>query len=630
MTSTNKNRNIGLTPAAQRTVARCRRISALMTEADSWAAQLVLALLQDESLASACLIRLGINRDWLISGALGPEVAQLAASEFDSATSEQFPDDAWALNPNPVDALNDPHGFTEILDRASSLARRSDNEGGVTSAHLLLAVAETSSFVKAGFATLSVTAEQINELLNPVPPAEWTTIAADEELRLDQVRTGTEISGARFHRAEHVENVLHVRKTTVISRTIPTDSRPGTDAGTLDLHSAAWRVIDANLNRAREGLRVVEDFARFVANDVQLSGELKSLRHDLVTAAQLLPRDSSEDLLVSQTPLIHRNTIGDVGTELSTPGERHRHSMADLVTANCRRVQEALRSLEEFGKLLSPDFAAGCKQLRYRAYTVEKGLGEIMAASSANPLIRPVGHLLPLKRGEGTRLAVQPAFDVNLPERRTRLLSACVCLLVTESQCRLSWKTVVKQSLLGGADVIQLREKTLNDRELLRRARWLRDACHDAKALFIVNDRPEIAVAAAADGVHLGQDEMSVADARRILLPDQLLGVSTHDPTQVQQAFAEGADLIGIGPVFPSKTKSFAEFPGLNFVQSVAATTARPWFAIGGIDLDNLAAVIFAGASRVAIASVVAGSDDPAGVIREFKRMLQSALPESM
>ncbi len=619
------NRNIGLTQGALRTVARCRRKSAHLPDADSWAAQLVLALLHDESLASACLIRLGITRDWLMTGALGAEVALSAANAIDELTSNPCSDDAYLENPDPADAVNDPVGFTEILDRASFLARRANSDDGVTSGHLLLAAVEVSVFVQDGFATRGVTAAQMNEALNPAPPTEWTAITADDELRLNPLPGGpnTSVPAAR--------------------------SSAQTAAAASDQHSAAWRVIDANLNRAREGLRVLEDFARFVANNNPISGELKAFRHDLVLTAQLLPGSRSADETFSEEAMQNRDTIGDVGTENSAPNERQRDSMAHLVTANCRRVQESLRSLEEFGKLLSADFAAAAKQLRYRSYTVEKTLGEIIVAAGAvgassgasatidsgrskeNLLISRragIGHLVPLERGEGRNETAKNgalAFRQGQAPRIARLESASLYLLITESQCRLPWKAVVEQSLQGGADVLQLREKSLNDRELLRRALWMRDACRNANALFIVNDRPDLAVAAAADGVHVGQEELTVGATRRILLPDQLLGVSTHDSGQVQQAFEEGADMIGVGPVFPSRTKSFDEFPGLPFVQSVAAASLRPWFAIGGICTENIADVITAGARRIAVASAVAGSEDPSGVVREFRHLLQIA-----
>src|SRR5262249_37597577 len=136
----------------------------------------------------------------------------------------------------------------------------------------------------------------------------------------------------------------------------------------------------------------------------------------------------------------------------------------------------------------------------------------------------------------------------------------------------------------GGADVIQLREKTLADRELVERARNVRRWTRKAGVLFVVNDRPDVARLVEADGVHLGQDDMPVKDARRILGADALIGVSTHSIEQVRQAVLDGANYIGVGPTFPSATKVFEEFPGLDFVRAVLAETTLPAFAIGGIN----------------------------------------------
>jgi thiamine-phosphate pyrophosphorylase len=136
--------------------------------------------------------------------------------------------------------------------------------------------------------------------------------------------------------------------------------------------------------------------------------------------------------------------------------------------------------------------------------------------------------------------------------------------------------------------------------------------------LFIVNDRPDIARLAEADGVHLGQDDVSVSAARRVVGPDVLIGVSTHTPEQVHQAVLDGADYIGVGPTFPSQTKSFEHIPGLDFVRFAASETSLPTFALGGINVGNVHRVIEAGAKRVAVSSAIALADDPAAVARQF------------
>src|SRR3712207_5176281 len=131
--------------------------------------------------------------------------------------------------------------------------------------------------------------------------------------------------------------------------------------------------------------------------------------------------------------------------------------------------------------------------------------------------------------------------------------------------------------------MVQLREKSLSDRELLERARQVRRWTRETGTLFIVNDRPDIARLAEADGVHLGQEELPVKEARRLLGPEALVGVSTHDLEQVGQALRDGASYVGVGPTFPSQTKPFPDFPGLEFVRQAAAETSLPAFVIGGV-----------------------------------------------
>src|SRR6185436_664210 len=161
-------------------------------------------------------------------------------------------------------------------------------------------------------------------------------------------------------------------------------------------------------------------------------------------------------------------------------------------------------------------------------------------------------------------------------------------VLVTSAACRLSLVGTIKEAALGGAQIIQLREKGIDDRTLLARARDVRKLTRSCGVLFIMNDRPDIARLAEADGVHLGQDDMPVREARRLLGPDAIIGVSTHNLEQVGQAIIDGANYIGVGPTFPSQTKAFDEFAGLEFVREAMAQTSLPAFAIGGIHLENL------------------------------------------
>jgi thiamine-phosphate pyrophosphorylase len=184
------------------------------------------------------------------------------------------------------------------------------------------------------------------------------------------------------------------------------------------------------------------------------------------------------------------------------------------------------------------------------------------------------------------------------------------------------FESLVRTLVEAGAPALQLRDKSLHDRELLERARTLRQFTQGADTLFIMNDRPDLALLADADGVHVGQEELSVADVRRVVGPDQLIGVSTHSINQARQAVADGADYLGCGPTFPSQTKAFQSFPGTDFLQQVATEIDRPAFAIGGIDLGNLGEVIRAGVPRVAVSGAIVAAVDPAAQVRQFLQQL--------
>jgi thiamine-phosphate pyrophosphorylase len=336
------------------------------------------------------------------------------------------------------------------------------------------------------------------------------------------------------------------------------------------------RLIDAGANRAREALRVVEDYCRFVLDDAFLCGQLKQMRHDLTAA---LGQFAPDDLLAA------RETQRDVGTSLSTEAEQERGSTREVLQANLKRLQEALRSLEEFGKVRSPRLGQSLEQIRYRSYTIERAL---LLGSAA----------------------------------RARLREVRLCVLLSRSTCAAALDWTIAEAAAGGARMVQLREKGVPDRELLETARQVRRWTHKAGVLFIVNDRPDIARLAEADGVHLGQDDLPVKEARRILGPDVLVGVSTHELGQARQAVLDGASYLGVGPSFPSGTKSFAVFPGPEFIRAAAAETTLPAFAIGGINAATIASAAAAGARRAAVGQAIAQADDPRAAAAALLRAL--------
>ena len=205
---------------------------------------------------------------------------------------------------------------------------------------------------------------------------------------------------------------------------------------------------------------------------------------------------------------------------------------------------------------------------------------------------------------------LEKAASMTLANRQ-RLANQHLYLLLTDAACPGGMLLVLKAALDAGIRLFQVREKTWSDRQLLQHCRELRKWTRERGALLIVNDRPDIAVLCEADGVHVGQDELSVAEAQRIIGPDRLIGVSTHSIEQARQAVLDGADYLGVGPTFSSQTKQFDDFPGLNFVSQVAAEISLPWFAIGGIHEHNLGDVLAAGAQRVAVTQVISASPNP-------------------
>jgi thiamine-phosphate pyrophosphorylase len=334
------------------------------------------------------------------------------------------------------------------------------------------------------------------------------------------------------------------------------------------------RLIDANANRAREALRVMEDAARFVLDDAKLTEAIKRLRHDLATA-----------LSAFGDVTLHRDTPGDVGTTVSTPAERSRESIAAVVTAAGKRLSEALRCCEEYGKTLDPAAAARIEAIRYQGYTIETQLNARFAR----------------------------------PDPRSWRL----CVLITESLCEHhGWFDVARYALDGGADGLQLREKDLDAGELLERASRLRNLVDEFNAALIVNDRPDVAMASNAHGVHLGVSDLPIATTRRLTGHGMLIGASTHNLAEAKRAIKAGADYCGIGAVFATTTKH-RKPSGLQYIQRfIRDFPDQPHLAIGGINADNIADVAKAGAKAVAVSGCVCAAKRPATVVRKLQRAL--------
>ena len=211
-------------------------------------------------------------------------------------------------------------------------------------------------------------------------------------------------------------------------------------------------------------------------------------------------------------------------------------------------------------------------------------------------------------------------------DRRERLRRARLYFV---TDVRPGLEETLAAALAGGVDMVQLRDKTASDEELLRAAGPFRRLCDEHGALFWLNDRPDLAARCGADGVHLGQEDMSMPEARRLVGEDMLLGLSTHSPEQLDAALAAGgADQLSVGPVWETPTKEGRPAAGLGYVRHAAAVARdRSWFAIGGIDLDNVGEVIEAGASRVVVVRAIRDADDPAAAAAAFREALDGAQP---
>lgn len=348
------------------------------------------------------------------------------------------------------------------------------------------------------------------------------------------------------------------------------------------MRQTQWlRMVDASVNRIREGLRVLEDYVRFVLDDRFLTETLKGLRHRLTEALAGIPELDR---------LLARETQQDVGTALTERGEQDRQSLQEVLAANFHRVQEGLRSLEEWAKLYEQGLAWAAKEMRYQMYTLERALR--ITCWSAQRLAHAQLYVL--------------IDGANSPEQLRHKLS---CLLA------------------AGVPIVQLRDKQLPDRQLLERAQIVREITNSTNTLFIMNDRPDLALLTQADGVHLGQQDLPLKQARQILGPEALIGVSTHSLAQAQQALLDGANYIGLGPTFASPTKAFTEFAGLELLRQVAQQIRLPAFAIGGITLENLPQVLSTGIRRVAVHAAIWQAPDPGQAAKKFLSLLAQSGP---
>lgn len=329
-----------------------------------------------------------------------------------------------------------------------------------------------------------------------------------------------------------------------------------------------YRIIDANLNRALEGLRCIEEYARFVLDDKELTKKIKNIRHNVF----LFFEKDYNKLLNS------RDTINDVGCDIKNISK---DKINNPIRANIKRVEQALRVLSEYGNL--------AENYRYELYTIEK---KIMEKTNIKKL---------LLKDKNIYLVTNSS---NLNEQE--------------------FLDKVALALKSGVRLIQYREKEKSAKEIIETGKKLRQLCSMYEALLIVNDRIDIAQIIDADGLHLGQDDIDIKFARKIFGEDKIIGISTHKPDDAIAAFENGADYIGVGPVFKTPTKPNTVPVGLEYVKWVKENIDLPFYAIGSIDENNVSDVIKAGASRIAVIRAIMNSNDISKTLKNFNRALNN------
>ena len=343
------------------------------------------------------------------------------------------------------------------------------------------------------------------------------------------------------------------------------------------------RIIDANLNRLSEGLRLLEDVARFILNDATLSQQLKVLRHDLAEETKSLGLQ-----LLSQ-----RDSEHDVGSATTLPShlkkERLSEAQRDLpgvITANARRAEESLRVIEELAKLpqinpmLNP---ARFEQARFTLYTLEQRLTSRI-----------------------------------LRQDKVRQLNGLYVILDRQVLAGKDELDVAEQVIQGGAKVIQLRDKQSSKAELLPTAQKLKDLCSKSDILFIINDYLDLALAVDADGLHIGQKDLPLPVIRRTLPIDKIVGCSVTTVSQAIKAHSEGADYIAAGSIFPTRNKEGATVIGLEKLKQIRQATPATLVAIGGINKDNISQVIAAGADSAAVIGAALCQEDVKKAVQQL------------
>jgi thiamine-phosphate pyrophosphorylase len=346
------------------------------------------------------------------------------------------------------------------------------------------------------------------------------------------------------------------------------------------MERATYRIIDANFNRAREAIRAMEEYCRFSLNSEELTKRAKKIRHDLSTAIGKLEAGR----LISS-----RDTLGDVGIGRKVDKQLMRGELKDCFTAGCKRLTEALRVLAETTQTVDKSVAEVLENLRYAAYEIEKDI--IIFGDT-------------YERYKQVKLYI--IITSNIPTEVISLTYKCAD---------------------GGADCVQLRAKDIEGDVLFALAVEFAGICKEAGMLSIINDRVDVAVASGADGVHLGQNDLPIEQARRLQLTPLITGKSTHSPKQLRAACKERPTYAALGPIHTTATKPTTPAVGLEYVRQakeILAGTGIGNVAIGGITKDNVEEVLEAGADAIAVCAAVTKASDPVKACCELKDKIVS------
>tara|TARA_B100000700_G_C15018789_1_gene844620 strand:+ start:1435 stop:2457 length:1023 start_codon:yes stop_codon:yes gene_type:complete len=337
--------------------------------------------------------------------------------------------------------------------------------------------------------------------------------------------------------------------------------------------SCVAQLIDANLDRAREGLRVIEEWCRFTLQNRELVKNMKDWRQEL--GKLHLPKYKNARCITT-----------DSGLGLTHPNQYKRKKNIDIIMANCNRAQEALRVLEEFARTSDPLLAKRSSEIRYKLYQVETNL-----------------------------------FKLDKRSQRKNILMESNLYVVTSQQPKLIEK--IESILQAGIKIIQYRAKEISDKKRLEQAKKIAELCRNFNALLIINDRVDIAIAVDADGVHLGQEDLNTTVTRDLIGHEKIIGRSTRSQKDIRTASKEDIDYIGLGPIFSTAAKPKIKPLGLHYIQEVSPSIELPWFAIGGIKKDNLKDTLEAGAKRFAIMTEIMNSQSPKEEVLKLMNLIK-------